>query len=863
MKNKIIIVISIIISVIIIKTRMVSNDTNENEIVLPDTSNNSVVLIEPKYSTNETIVASYVLSPSSDHNSDRSDDIQNALNKCSSDRGGTVFLKPGIYRVSKTILIPRGCTLYGDWQDPDTSNPQYGTIITADVNNTRYEGTDMEKTGLFKMSSGSGAVGLTIYYLNQGYANGTAKDQPWTFYYGHGELDWENNGNDYTKPILYTIKNVTLINSFRGIGESITEKNPYEMLVIENVKGSTMYKGILVHNSSDVGTLTNITLKPDYWANANLSALGSSNSKPSTDQLVNYIREISGMGLSITDAEMYQFANITISGFKYGIFIPGKWEINNNGAARRNMGSGVMYNINISNCLIGINAGDDYYVHHHLGYQISHSKIEGTEYSINNNSASMYNGKQTGVFKLTDVTLSGKTNGYIVYNNDLSSTYKDLKNVSSLSSSASLGNIYTNRKTKTRGKNIIALNAGTSEDEIQRALNSVGQNGGGVVYLKPGLYQVTKQINVPENVELRGSSSVLNRFAGKPGSSGAYNTVVNIDPTKISSGAAAVIELAGDNAGVSGIIFTFEKNIESMKGSSPTYTKSAPAIGSHNTKYAYITNVTISGASHGIAIDSCKYFTINNVATTSFENFIAVVNSEAGLIKNTLGNSTVLSLNILYDFYHTNFINLINATHNNLDYLLISNSKNIEGLNNFVYGPRTYLALTNSTGYFVNNGNDSWSDISNKKELTMYNIYNSNSANVVIVNSHRYNGDIGKLYTESGSGNIINIYNSLAMIVSSKNNDSKYEKNVVGSSRISPISSSSIPEYVAKKPSVTKGDVNGDGKISSADYVVIRKYLLGSTTLTDSQKLSADMNSDGNITSQDYILIRKKIIEGV
>ena len=56
------------------------------------------------------------------------------------------------------------------------------------------------------------------------------------------------------------------------------------------------------------------------------------------------------------------------------------------------------------------------------------------------------------------------------------------------------------------------------------------------------------------------------------------------------------------------------------------------------------------------------------------------------------------------------------------------------------------------------------------------------------------------------------------------------------------------------------GDVNNDGRITSQDYILVRKHIMKITTLSLEAQKYADMNKDGNITSSDYILIRKKII---
>ena len=58
-----------------------------------------------------------------------------------------------------------------------------------------------------------------------------------------------------------------------------------------------------------------------------------------------------------------------------------------------------------------------------------------------------------------------------------------------------------------------------------------------------------------------------------------------------------------------------------------------------------------------------------------------------------------------------------------------------------------------------------------------------------------------------------------------------------------------------------KGDANGDGIISSKDYVVIRKHLMETAIITDTAELMAsDYNMDNNITSKDYVQIRKYLM---
>ena len=57
------------------------------------------------------------------------------------------------------------------------------------------------------------------------------------------------------------------------------------------------------------------------------------------------------------------------------------------------------------------------------------------------------------------------------------------------------------------------------------------------------------------------------------------------------------------------------------------------------------------------------------------------------------------------------------------------------------------------------------------------------------------------------------------------------------------------------------GDVNGDGKISSADYIKIKNHIMETNKLTDLEKEYADANKDGKVSSADYIAIKNHIME--
>ena len=72
----------------------------------------------------------------------------------------------------------------------------------------------------------------------------------------------------------------------------------------------------------------------------------------------------------------------------------------------------------------------------------------------------------------------------------------------------------------------------------------------------------------------------------------------------------------------------------------------------------------------------------------------------------------------------------------------------------------------------------------------------------------------------------------------------------------------SVTEYKTYKLSLL-GDVNGDGKINSADYVKIRKHIMQTENISDKvYYYASDVNNDDKITSADYVKIKKYIMNG-
>ena len=57
------------------------------------------------------------------------------------------------------------------------------------------------------------------------------------------------------------------------------------------------------------------------------------------------------------------------------------------------------------------------------------------------------------------------------------------------------------------------------------------------------------------------------------------------------------------------------------------------------------------------------------------------------------------------------------------------------------------------------------------------------------------------------------------------------------------------------------GDVNGDGLITSADYIAIKNHIMDVKKLNDTETICADPSRDGKVSSADYIAIKNHIMD--
>jgi len=178
--------------------------------------------------------------------------IQNALNDCATNGGGTVWLQPGTYIVTSTITIPAFCTLRGNWQHL-TGSPSGETIISFQVTGGSATGP-----AVFSVGGSAALMGVVIYYPYQ--------DSTLTNVMPYGYAIEIPSGN--LNQIASSIINVTLLNAYQGIVISPNPAQSHEVATVLNVEGTVLSIGLLSENSSDFDSYENVNFGPQFWSQA-------------------------------------------------------------------------------------------------------------------------------------------------------------------------------------------------------------------------------------------------------------------------------------------------------------------------------------------------------------------------------------------------------------------------------------------------------------------------------------------------------------------------------------------------------------------------------------------------------------------
>lgn len=66
--------------------------------------------------------------------------------------------------------------------------------------------------------------------------------------------------------------------------------------------------------------------------------------------------------------------------------------------------------------------------------------------------------------------------------------------------------------------------------------------------------------------------------------------------------------------------------------------------------------------------------------------------------------------------------------------------------------------------------------------------------------------------------------------------------------------------YTKDAEKTQRGDLNGNGKIDAGDYMLLKRYCLGTIGLSDVQTALSDINKDGKINATDYMMLKRAVL---
>ncbi|HET6742596.1 MAG TPA: discoidin domain-containing protein [Kribbella sp.] len=509
--------------------------------------------------------------------------IQQAIYACQDAGGGTVWLPAGQYKVTDTIEVHAFCTLRGD-HGPKLGT---GTVVIADL----APGDD--GPSLFRIGGSAGVLGVTTYYPNQNAADPV----PYNYTFEIPGGAWIGNENY----MMSTVSDVTMLNSYRGIGVSTMPNDHgnapssgqvHESTTIRNVTGTALFEGARAYNGADVGTWENVAFSNTYWASAPAAF------HPPTRAALDAWTRAHGTGLVLGDLEWDQFYRIAVSDYAVGIHVV-------NGQRAQFTGSFLEPDVRRTGTGLLVDVMDDRW-----GMTLAGGRVEGTDAAITNNSH--------GYVKTTGTALTGAVTGTVHQMSGIAPTYtqrplpKPVQKLYVVDAPHGVG--YLPSADATRA--------------VQRVLDQAGRAGGGIVYLPAGWYRISTHLTVPAKVELRGASAVPNRDEG--GLSGG--TVLQAFERDTET---ALLTLQS-RAGVRGLRVFYPENNPANGVVPYPYAIRGHAGGN------YVINAGFPNAWNGIDL-SGDNIVVRKVAGAFFEHAITIGAGRNGRVEGVLSNGNAVT----------------------------------------------------------------------------------------------------------------------------------------------------------------------------------------------------------------------------
>lgn len=684
-------------------------------------------LAQPTYPTSDAFVITYSVADygaTGDGVTDVTSIFQDRLNALGALGGGTLYVPAGRYVLRGNLLIPKGITLRGEWQQPTKGQPINGTLLMA------YAGRGNENATPFITMQTSAAVrDLAIWYPEQSPDNITPYPPAVVF----GAPNYF--GNEFCNA-----KNITFVNAYTGILFSRT--NGGTCPVINGIYGTPLARGVEIDNIVDVGRIENIHFSPAYWAGSGLP-----NAPAAGGSYANWIYQ-NGTGIVMRRNDWSYTAFVDIEGYAIGFHattsIPSAPAIPN----------GQNYAMTFTNCKTGIYAE----VVSNVGIMFARCTTINcaTGLAIGGGSAT------NGTLQLHTCTFGGSTDAVAteptcvarilmqqctitggnvnIGGGTLAASDCDFNNKApQISLGANSRGIITGNRFKNEARienNSPYTNAidhtpltlrklpsfpvitqtphkptrlvlyvataapfnakpdGVTDNTtaIQNALTQAGADGGGIVFLPPGKYTVTGHLTVPSNVELKGAVDNSTTPTG-PGA------VLEAYADKGNPNGLPFIRLSA-RSGLQGLTINYPEQMASLVPNFPAYPYTIQVTGSD----VYIINVGLRAVYNGVDLFTyqCNNHYIDWLTGHVFHNAIKVGGgTSGGQISNTQFNTIAYAAGAESKFGswpnspQGDNSAIYTYQMNNMDFIILGNTTNEVLYNDFVYGARHGLILAN------------------------------------------------------------------------------------------------------------------------------------------------------------------------
>ena len=699
--------------------------------------------------------------------------IRDAISYVAKKGGGTVYFPRGRYRITGSINVDNYVTLMGNYVDPDLKKG-YGTVIVADV-----ESTLDDLPGLFRLRGSSGVVGMTIWYPRQTITD--VRPFPYTF-------EIMGGANSILEHMQFTIQNVTLINSYKGIAASRTVnpniaigiQDAHENLVIENLKGTPLKYGIDSVNESDIGYFKDIHFSPKYWSEAT-EFYG-----PSYESIRNYTYQ-EACGLMLGDLEWSPYYDISVSGYKTGVHIIKGTRIQEENPIAF---MGGFYRLDVSDCYNGLIVD---HLYKGWGMLVTNSKISAEKVAVANNA-------DVGYVRLTDTAISGDLYGERVYLNSADAPETVTETPEVVRPAKKLFNVL-DYGAVADGHNECAM-------IIQQALDDAKKAGGGIVYLPAGYYKVSKKLVVHEGVQLRGCVPVANRDTlGKSEGTIIFSYYDEDSETNLIDDAFITLE---ENAGLYGLRVCYpDNNIWLVAQNTYDVDRSAFTVDLKGDG-SYCRNVGLVNSYNGVRIQGDNTV-VKNMPALFFNYGIYIDGANDVHVENVFSNATVATQSGLQQKFTdlfkdgwmwriSNLWNYYTYTETHTKIFEVNNRKNVNIMSVFTFCSARIIKATNSEITMNGCGADRmWQD-GIVADLSL--------SKLVMINQLKYNCMMFNVDLKSD----ISIYGRMNLILGNSPAINDVEYNIINNKTVK----DSNPELKNEKVIVTyRDDVEWTDKASS------------------------------------------------